>query len=102
MFALCLDWNYVGAGGGAIGSLFTPLSTQLSLYAGVVVCMCGPPSPSMLPKALILSDVVAFHSASAIRAMCGTPRICRSCLRYSSMRTGRNTTSCRSSTMTLR
>ena len=44
MFALCLDWNYVGAGGGAIGSLFTPLSTQLSLYAGVVVCMCGPPS----------------------------------------------------------
>ena len=47
MFALCLDWNYVGAGGGAIGSLFTPLSTQVSLYAGVVVCMCGPSSPSM-------------------------------------------------------
>ncbi|KAI0692131.1 OPT oligopeptide transporter [Cerioporus squamosus] len=39
MFALCFDWNYVGAGGGAIGSLFTPLATQLSLYAGVVVCI---------------------------------------------------------------
>ncbi|KAI0653830.1 oligopeptide transporter [Cubamyces menziesii] len=33
LFALSLDWNY------AIGSLFTPLSTQLSLYAGVVVCV---------------------------------------------------------------
>ncbi|RPD53682.1 OPT oligopeptide transporter [Lentinus tigrinus ALCF2SS1-7] len=39
LFALSLDWNYVGAGGGAIGSLFTPLATQLSLYAGVVVCI---------------------------------------------------------------
>lgn len=39
LFALCFDWNYVGSGGLAIGSLFTPLSTQLSLYAGVVVCM---------------------------------------------------------------
>ncbi|RDX43336.1 OPT oligopeptide transporter [Lentinus brumalis] len=39
MFALCFDWNYVGAGGGAIGSLFTPLATQLSLYSGVVVCI---------------------------------------------------------------
>ncbi len=43
MFALCFDWNYVGAGGGAIGSLFTPLATQLSLYSGVVVCMCVSP-----------------------------------------------------------
>lgn len=32
MFALSLDWNYIGSGGGAIGSLFTPLSVQLSLY----------------------------------------------------------------------
>ena len=40
LFALSLDWNYVGSGGGAIGSLFTPLATQLSLYAGVIVCMC--------------------------------------------------------------
>ena len=39
MFSLCFDWNYVGAGGGAIGSLFTPLSTQLSLYGGCLVCM---------------------------------------------------------------
>ncbi|CDO68155.1 hypothetical protein BN946_scf184938.g7 [Trametes cinnabarina] len=39
LFALCLDWNYVGSGGSAIGSLFTPLSTQLSLYAGVIVCI---------------------------------------------------------------
>jgi hypothetical protein len=38
-FAISLDWNYVGSGGGAIGSLFTPLSTQLSLYAGCAVCM---------------------------------------------------------------
>ncbi|KAI0315884.1 OPT oligopeptide transporter [Amylostereum chailletii] len=39
LFALCFDWNYVGSGGGAIGSLFTPLATQLSLYAGVVICI---------------------------------------------------------------
>ncbi|KAF8992748.1 oligopeptide transporter [Cyathus striatus] len=38
-FSLCLDWAYVGAGGGSIGSLFTPLSTQLSLYGGCAVCM---------------------------------------------------------------
>ncbi|KAF9458297.1 OPT oligopeptide transporter [Collybia nuda] len=38
-FSLCLDWAYVGAGGGTIGALFTPLSTQLSLYAGCAVCM---------------------------------------------------------------
>jgi OPT family small oligopeptide transporter len=38
-FSLCLDWAYVGSGGGSIGSLFTPLSTQLSLYAGCAVCM---------------------------------------------------------------
>jgi len=39
LFALSLDWNYVGSGGSAIGSLFTPLSTQLSIYAGVIVCI---------------------------------------------------------------
>ncbi|KAL1712381.1 OPT oligopeptide transporter protein-domain-containing protein [Schizophyllum commune] len=39
MFSLCFDWNYVGAGGGAIGSLFTPLSTQMSMYAGTAVCI---------------------------------------------------------------
>jgi len=38
-FSICLDWAYVGAGGGSIGSLFTPLSTQLSLYTGCLVCM---------------------------------------------------------------
>lgn len=38
-FSICFDWAYVGAGGGSIGSLFTPLSTQLSLYAGCAVCM---------------------------------------------------------------
>lgn len=38
-FSLCLDWAYVGAGGGTIGSLFTPLATQLSLYSGTAVCM---------------------------------------------------------------
>ncbi|KZT69481.1 OPT superfamily oligopeptide transporter [Daedalea quercina L-15889] len=39
LFALSFDWNYIGSGGGAIGSLFTPLATQLSLYSGVVVCI---------------------------------------------------------------
>ncbi|KAH8917353.1 OPT oligopeptide transporter [Atractiella rhizophila] len=39
LFSLCFDWVYIGSGGGAIGSLFTPLSTQLSLYGGVVVCI---------------------------------------------------------------
>ncbi|VDC02955.1 unnamed protein product [Peniophora sp. CBMAI 1063] len=39
LFAISLDWNYIGSGGSAIGSLFTPLSTQLSLYAGVLVCI---------------------------------------------------------------
>ncbi|KAL0953014.1 hypothetical protein HGRIS_007218 [Hohenbuehelia grisea] len=39
MFALCLDWNYVGSGGGSMGALFTPLSTQLSLYFGTAICM---------------------------------------------------------------
>jgi OPT family small oligopeptide transporter len=38
-FSICLDWVYVGAGGSSIGALFTPLSTQLSLYAGCAVCM---------------------------------------------------------------
>ncbi|KAJ6465562.1 OPT oligopeptide transporter [Mycena vitilis] len=38
-FSLCLDWVYVGSGGSSIGSLFTPLSTQLSLYGGCAVCM---------------------------------------------------------------
>jgi len=39
MFALCFDWNYVGSGGGSMGALFTPLSTQLSLYFGTAICM---------------------------------------------------------------
>lgn len=39
LFSLCFDWAYVGSGGGTIGSLFTPLSTQLSLYGGCLVCI---------------------------------------------------------------
>ncbi|KAJ7574141.1 OPT oligopeptide transporter [Mycena floridula] len=39
VFSISLDWAYVGPQGGAIGSLFTPLSTQLSLYAGCGVCI---------------------------------------------------------------
>ncbi|KIM37745.1 hypothetical protein M413DRAFT_254678 [Hebeloma cylindrosporum] len=39
MFALSLDWNYVGSGGGSLGALFTPLSTQLSLYCGTLMCI---------------------------------------------------------------
>lgn len=39
LFAISLDWNYIGSGGGAIGSLFTPLSVQLSLYGGCAVCI---------------------------------------------------------------
>ncbi|KAJ7210963.1 OPT oligopeptide transporter [Mycena rebaudengoi] len=38
MFSICFDWAYIGAGG-SIGSLFTPLSTQLSLYGGCAICM---------------------------------------------------------------
>jgi len=38
-FSICLDWAYVGSGGGTIGSLFTPLSTQMSLYGGTAICM---------------------------------------------------------------
>ncbi|KAJ7260312.1 peptide transporter MTD1 [Mycena haematopus] len=36
LFALCFDWNYVG---GSLGALFTPLSTQLSLYFGTLICI---------------------------------------------------------------
>jgi OPT family small oligopeptide transporter len=39
MFSLCLDWNYVGSGGGSLGALFTPISTQLSQYFGVMICI---------------------------------------------------------------
>ncbi|BGP34736.1 hypothetical protein JCM10296v2_006558 [Rhodotorula toruloides] len=44
MFALCLDWNYVGSGGGSLGALFTPFTTQVSQYIGVALCViifCG-------------------------------------------------------------
>jgi len=45
IFSICFDWNYVGPGGREIGALFTPLSTQMSLYAGTAVsilafCAC--------------------------------------------------------------
>ncbi|SCV71209.1 BQ2448_2797 [Microbotryum intermedium] len=39
MFSICLDWNYVGSGGGSLGALFTPFSTQISLYCGVALCI---------------------------------------------------------------
>jgi hypothetical protein len=39
LFSLCFDWNYVGGGGSAYGPLFQPLATQLSLFAGVFICM---------------------------------------------------------------
>ncbi|TCD60776.1 hypothetical protein EIP91_009533, partial [Steccherinum ochraceum] len=39
MFALSFDWNYVGSGGGSMGALFTPISTQLSLYFGTMICI---------------------------------------------------------------
>ncbi|KAJ7103354.1 OPT oligopeptide transporter [Mycena belliarum] len=38
LFSICLDWNYVGSGGSAY-ALFQPLSTQLSLFAGVLICI---------------------------------------------------------------
>ena len=49
MFSICLDWNYVGAGGSSIGALFTPLSTQISLYFGTMICM----QVSFLPPIII-------------------------------------------------
>ncbi|KAK4052813.1 hypothetical protein OIV83_002100 [Microbotryomycetes sp. JL201] len=39
MFSLCLDWNYVGSGGGSLGALFTPFNTQISQYCGVLLCI---------------------------------------------------------------
>ncbi|KAF9002895.1 peptide transporter MTD1 [Cyathus striatus] len=39
VFAFCFDWNYVGSGGGSMGALFTPISTQLSLYFGTAICI---------------------------------------------------------------
>ncbi|KAJ6519993.1 OPT oligopeptide transporter [Mycena sanguinolenta] len=44
LFSICLDWNYVGSGGGAYGAMFQPLATQLSQYVGVILCVvlfCG-------------------------------------------------------------
>ncbi|GAA5984472.1 hypothetical protein JCM11641_006993 [Rhodosporidiobolus odoratus] len=38
MFSLCLDWNYIGSGGGSLGALFTPFTTQVSQYIGVGLC----------------------------------------------------------------
>ncbi|GAA6013368.1 hypothetical protein JCM10207_000871 [Rhodosporidiobolus poonsookiae] len=38
MFSLCLDWNYVGSGGGSLGALFTPFTTQVSQYFGIGLC----------------------------------------------------------------
>ncbi|GAA5887704.1 hypothetical protein JCM6882_001503 [Rhodosporidiobolus microsporus] len=38
MFSICLDWNYVGSGGGSLGALFSPLSTQISQYIGIGLC----------------------------------------------------------------
>ncbi|KAJ7446480.1 OPT oligopeptide transporter [Mycena galericulata] len=39
LFSICLDWNYIGSGGSAYGALFQPLATQLSLFAGVLICI---------------------------------------------------------------
>lgn len=58
MFSLCLDCkssfsapapeastdfahagNYIGSGGGSLGALFTPFSTQISQYCGVALCI---------------------------------------------------------------
>ncbi|GJN93053.1 hypothetical protein Rhopal_006098-T1 [Rhodotorula paludigena] len=38
MFSLCFDWNYLGSGGGSLGALFTPFTTQVSQYIGVALC----------------------------------------------------------------
>ncbi|BGP50986.1 hypothetical protein JCM10450v2_006912 [Rhodotorula kratochvilovae] len=39
MFSLCFDWNYIGSGGGSLGALFTPFTTQVSQYIGVALCI---------------------------------------------------------------
>ena len=65
-FALCLDWNYVGSGGGSMGALFTPLSTQLSLYCGTALCMLV--LLLLSPTVLALTDAMrrlGSHSAPA-------------------------------------
>ncbi|GAA5879973.1 hypothetical protein JCM16303_004422 [Sporobolomyces ruberrimus] len=38
MFSICLDWSYVGSGGGSLGALFTPITTQVSQYIGILLC----------------------------------------------------------------
>jgi len=35
LFSLCFDWSYISGW----GSLYTPLSTQLTIYGGLVLCM---------------------------------------------------------------
>ncbi|GAA5965378.1 hypothetical protein JCM8115_002013 [Rhodotorula mucilaginosa] len=39
LFSICLDWNYVGSGGGSLGALFTPITTQISQYLGILLCI---------------------------------------------------------------
>ncbi|KAF7341740.1 Oligopeptide transporter 3 [Mycena sanguinolenta] len=79
LFALCLDWNYVGSGGalcrlvqpkgahpvmagGSLGALFTPLSTQLSLYSGTLICMHVTPYsfPIFRVHSHLTCDSIAF------------------------------------------
>lgn len=63
MFAFCLDWNYVGSGGGSMGALFTPLSTQLSLYFGTAICMCV---ISLAPYAELPPQYHCLHATDSI------------------------------------
>ncbi|KAJ7925954.1 OPT oligopeptide transporter [Mycena leptocephala] len=56
LFSICLDWNYIGSGGSAYGALFQPLSTQLSLYTGVLICVLFYENGTQYKQDLILND----------------------------------------------
>lgn len=49
LFSICLDWNYVGSGGGSLGALFTPITTQISQYLGEPRAQLSRPCGDFVP-----------------------------------------------------
>ena len=75
--------------GGSMGALFTPLSTQLTLYCGTAICMYVFHSASV--SEFFNSNVsrAGSHSAYVMLVMCGTDRTSLSCPKRCFMRTER-------------
>lgn len=94
MFSLCLDWNYVGSGGGSLGALFTPFTTQVSQYIGVALCImifCG----MYATNACVLfftAKVNRRETDAACSSAAGIRRSSPSCRSSSSSRTAASTT----------